>query len=59
MILDKLHQFTIPVNTILEFSSKDELIITFSYEPLHTDAQVLANQQELIYNGALRTSDVV
>ena len=30
----------------------------FLYEPLHTDVQVLADQQELIYNNSVRTQDV-
>ena len=38
--------------------SKDKLM-TFSYGPLHIDMQVLADQQELIYNGSVWIQDVV
>ena len=33
--------------------------MTFSYEPLNTDMQVFDDQLELIYNGSVRTQDVV
>ena len=31
----------------------------FSYGPLHTDMEVLADQQKLIYNSSLQAQDVV
>ena len=31
----------------------------FSYGPLHTDMQMLADQQEFIYNSFVPTQDVV
>ena len=31
----------------------------FSYGPLHIDVQMLADQQELIYNSSVWTQDVV
>ena len=34
-------------------------LATFSYDPLHTDVQVLDDQLELIYNSSVRTLDIV
>ena len=39
--------------------SKDELISDVLLGPLHTDVQVLADQQELKYNTPRRTQDAV
>ena len=39
--------------------SKDEFFAMFSYGPLHTDMQVLAEEPELIYNSSVRTQDVI
>ena len=44
-------------NTVEEVRTNSEM--TFSYGPLHMDMQVLADQQEVIYNSSGRTQDMV
>ena len=38
---------------------RTDLLVTFSYGPLHTDEHILDDQLDIIYNTFVRTQDVV